>query len=115
MSIAKRPLGFTLVEIMIVILIIGILMSIAVPTFMRARDTSRRNVCISNLKYIDSRKEQFAMEAKLDNGATVLMTDIFPVYLKSEPKCPGGGTYTINVIGVNPVCSQAASNGHIIP
>ena len=110
----KRKAGFTLVEIMIVIMIIAVLVSIAVPNFMQARDSSRRSSCITNLKYIDSRKEQYAMEAKLNNGDTVTWAEIVPTYLKSQCACAGGGTYTINPIGQNPTCSLAA-NGHIIP
>ena len=97
---------------MIVVLIIGILMAIAVPNFIQARTTSRMNACIANLKQIDSAKEQFAMENKLDTGATVAWTDIVPTYVKSQPSCPAGGTYTIDVIGTNPSCTVA---GHVLP
>ncbi|MEA2553395.1 MAG: type pilus assembly protein PilA [Fimbriimonadaceae bacterium] len=114
MSKAKKTSGFTLVEIMIVVLIIGIITSIAVPGYMQARESSRRSSCISNLKYIDSRKETYAMEAKLDNGDTVTWANLVPTYLKSQPACPGSGTYTIDVIGTNPTCSSA-SLGHVIP
>ncbi len=106
--------GFTLVEIMIVVLIIGILMAIAVPNFIQARQTSRRNSCIANLKQIDSAKEQYAMEQKLDTGATVTWANLVTTYIKSQPSCPGGGTYTIAVVGTNPSCSLAAS-GHVLP
>jgi len=112
--IRNKKKGFTLVEIMIVVLIIGILMAIAVPNFIQARQTSRRNSCIANLKQIDSAKEQFAMENKLDTGATVAWTDLVTTYMKSQPTCPGGGTYTIAVVGTNPSCSLAAS-GHVLP
>jgi prepilin-type N-terminal cleavage/methylation domain-containing protein len=110
----NRNKGFTLVEIMIVVLIIGILMAIAVPNFIQARSTSRKNSCIANLKQIDSAKEQFAMETKLDTGATVLSTDLAPTYIKSFPSCPGGGVYTVAVVGTNPSCSLSAS-GHVLP
>ena len=68
----NRKSGFTLVEIMIVVLIIGILMAIAVPNFIRARESSRRSSCIANLKQIDSAKEQWAMDNKAASGAAVL-------------------------------------------
>src|SRR5207237_7532316 len=90
MKFTRRKAGFTLVEIMIVILIISVLVSIAVPNFMQARDSSRRSACITNLKYIDSRKEQYAMEARLNNGDTVTWAQIVPTYLKSQCACPGG-------------------------
>ena len=111
----KRNRAFTLVEIMIVVLIIGILMAIAVPNFIQARTTSRRNSCIANLKQIDSAKEQYAMEAKLNTGDAVTQGNLAPTYIKSFPSCPGGGVYTIDVVGTNPSCSLGASDGHVLP
>ena len=111
----RKAKGFTLVEIMIVVLIIGILMAIAVPNFIQARTTSRRNSCIANLKQIDSAKEQYAMEAKLNTGDAVTSANLAPTYIKSFPTCPGGGTYTIDVVGTNPSCSLSASDGHTLP
>ena len=108
----KRNKGFTLVEIMIVVLIIGILMAIAVPNFIQARQSSRKSSCIANLKQIDAGKEQFAMDAKLDTGATVNWSDLTPTYMKSQPACPSGGTYTVAGVGTNPSCSSA---GHVLP
>src|SRR5207244_6719969 len=67
--------GFTLVEIMIVVLIIGILLAIAVPNFIKARETSRTKSCIANLKQIDAATEQWAMDNKASQGATVALTD----------------------------------------
>src|SRR5881275_1429444 len=90
---AKRGLqcgrhGFTLVEIMIVVLIIGILLAIAVPNFIKARESSRTKACIANLKQIDSAKEQWAMDLNKANGSTVsLATDLVGSgkYIKSLP------------------------------
>src|SRR5450432_1207948 len=117
-----RKHGFTLVEIMIVVLIIGILMAIAVPNFIQARNNSRKNSCIANLKQIDSAKEQFAMDQKLATGAAVTManlTDPGTGYIKGAatgPAEPMGGAYTVNVVGTPPTCSfSAAPDLHVLP
>ena len=104
--------AFTLIEIMIVVLIIGILMAIAVPNFIKARESSRKSTCVANLKQIDSGKEQWAMENKKDTGAVVAWADLTPNYIKAQPSCPSGGAYTIGNIGANPTCSGA---GHVLP
>lgn len=103
----QRNRAFTLVEIMIVVLIIGILMAIAVPNFVKARESSRRNTCIANLKQVDSAKEQWAMDQRKNAGDACAMTDLVgtAAYLKANPTCPSGGTYTIAAVGTNPSCS----------
>lgn len=101
----RRNGGFTLVEIMIVVLIIGILLAIAIPNFIKARETSRTKSCVANLKQLDSAKEQFAMDMRRNTGDPCDMSDLVPTYVKRAPECPSGGTYTVNVIGTDPVCS----------
>src|SRR5947199_9113018 len=82
--------AFTLVEIMIVVLIIGILLAIAIPNFIRARETSRAKSCQANLQQIDSAKEQWAMDNKKTTGDTPVDTDLAPTYIKTYPSCPSG-------------------------
>lgn len=107
----RKNKGFTLVEIMIVVLIIGILLAIAVPNFVRARETSRTRTCIANLRQMDAGKEQYAMEARLAAGAASTWANLVPDYVKKQPVCPSGGTYTLDVIGTDPSCSIA---GHAL-
>ena len=118
----RKRSGFTLIEIMIVVLIIGILLAIAVPNFVRARESSRAKACVANLKQIDSAKEQYAMDNKLAAGAGApAMTSLVGSanYIKSTPACPSSGTYTVDVIGTSPSCSiggtAGAYNAHTLP
>src|SRR2546426_5142823 len=87
----SRKAGFTLVEIMIVVAIIGLLAAIAIPNFVRARTQSQMNACINNLRQIDGAIQQWALEQKKDPAAKVAFSDISS-YLKNAVICPSGGT-----------------------
>jgi len=105
-----RQAGFTLVEIMIVIAIIGLLAAIAIPNFVKARATTQCNACINNLRQLDGAANQFALEQHKATGADISYpTDLAP-YIKlttagSIPPCPAGGTYACAKVGTNPSCT----------
>jgi prepilin-type N-terminal cleavage/methylation domain-containing protein len=108
----QRKAGFTLVEIMIVVAIIGLLAAIAIPNFVKARTTAQKNACINNLRQIDGAKEQWALEQKKSAGTVTTGTgdvDAINKYIKGEatPKCPAGGTYTYNAVDALPACNVA--------
>lgn len=104
--------GFTLVEIMIVVAIIGLLAAIAIPSFVNARNSSRTTACINNLRQIDSAKEQSAMKNGTADGSAVA-TD-WVTYIKGgeAPTCPASGTYTVGNIGTDPTCTVT---DHVLP
>ena len=103
--IAKRRTGgFTFLELTIAIMIIGLFLAVAIPNFMKARDKTRLNVCVENMKQIEVAKEQHAIEAKKNAGDPVRFDELVP-YLKEVPECPAGGGYTLWTIGQNVECS----------
>ena len=116
---------------MIVVLIIGILLAIAIPNFIQARETSRAKSCVGNLKQIDSAKQQCVLDNRLSppgtagfsvDGTTattpgpagtyqLVSTAAASSYIRRMPICPGGGQYTPRGIDVTPTCNVTGAVG----
>ncbi len=128
-SKTTRPAGFTLVEIMIVVAIIGLLAAIAIPNFVRARLRAQQTVCITNLRQIDGAKNLWALDNRGSAGATPTPANLQPFLGRGNgtlPKCPAdsSGTfatsYGINDLQTAPICLVVPSGegdelGHRLP
>jgi prepilin-type N-terminal cleavage/methylation domain-containing protein len=121
---AVRLAGFTLVEIMIVVAVVGLLAAIAIPSFVHARTKSQATACINNLRQIESAVQQVAIEKGLHVGDTINFPDDITSFIKLNsngqiPGCPAGGNYSLDTVGAIPQakCSLGTSVDppHVLP
>jgi len=103
-AIAGLALGYSNLVVSLVMAIFYT--AITIPAFVKARDTSMQNACVNNMRFIDSAKEQWALENAREDGA-IVDTDGVNQYIKGQttPICPKGGRYDYHVIGDDPECS----------
>ena len=96
----KNKQGFTLIEIMIVIAIIGIIMAVAIPSFSKAGKEAKKSSCINNLQILEGVVDTWALQEHIPNGTQIDPEKLRP-YLKHNelPVCPAGGTYTYGKVG----------------
>ncbi len=114
----SRKGGFTLVEIMIVVAIIGMLATVAIPSFVKARTTAHQKACINNLFQINGAVNTWATEMNKGQGQAVTFNDISG-YLQNSVVCPAGGTtfedsYSITTVDAPPTCLRQPDS-HKLP
>jgi prepilin-type N-terminal cleavage/methylation domain-containing protein len=104
--------AFTLVEVLIVVGIIALLISIAVPYFVTYRATSQTKACVENLRVIEAAKQIWALEEKKAPSADCDMTSLVgpTLYIKTTPYCPAGGgaDYIVGKVSEVAACPKEA-------
>jgi prepilin-type N-terminal cleavage/methylation domain-containing protein len=100
--------GFTLVEILITVAIIGILVAVAMPNFVKSRTHARKQLCIENLSQIETAKQLWGLEKGKKDGDLPEDDDLFGPgkHMKAKPNCPGAGRYEVNAIGTIATCTE---------
>lgn len=108
--------GFTLIEILMVVLIISFLLAIAAPSFVQAREVSRAHACAENLRKIEQAKHQYVMDhntstfADVTGSSDTTLGGLYPTYLRGTPQCQAGGIYSTGDMNADPSCDLATGN-----
>ncbi len=115
---SPQELGFTMIEIMIVVALVGLLAAIAIPNYVKSRGSAQLNACISNLQQIDGAIQSWALDMKRTSGESVNYED-FSSYLKHSVLCPAGGTrfddsYLVSTVNAPPSCQRQPAT-HKLP
>jgi prepilin-type N-terminal cleavage/methylation domain-containing protein len=85
MKMFRKSEGFTLVELMVVVLIIGILVAIAIPVFNAAKANAQLKSCYANQRTIEGSAQTFNAE----NGSLpTSVAALVPTFIKDAPTCP---------------------------
>lgn len=109
-GILRRQEGFTLIELMVVVLIIGILVAIAIPVFQSTQNNAKRRTCFANERTMEGGIQQYNAEAVEFGSPLAALSDLLSTYvtvdgsgntitfgpwLKAYPRCPSGGVYSL--------------------
>ena len=104
----KHVSGFSLIELIIVVTVMAILITMALPNFYRTRILTRRTICQNNLRQIEAAVDRWVFENNINEGVVASSSEeeVIYSYLRGgKPECPSNGIYTINAVGTFPPVS----------
>jgi type II secretory pathway pseudopilin PulG len=111
----SRKAGFTLVEVLVLLAIVVLLVTLAVPNYFQERRRVQREACVEQLRQIGAAKDRWAKETQKPAGAVVPPAELARLLKHGVlPVCPADGAYSINPIGTAPTCSLGATAGHTL-
>ena len=110
MKMFRKSEGFTLVELMVVVLIIGILVAIAIPVFNAAKSNAQKKSCWANQRTLEGSFQTWVADDNVPVAMAVGTTQLVPAYIKVAPKCPATNLgYGLDASGtITPACATHA-------
>ena len=101
--------GFTLIQMLVVVAIIGVLVTVAIPSLVKSRESTQTKACIENIRNIWFAQQQWAQAHETQVTKDLVAADLLPYLGDSAlPKCPSGGTYVITKADTMPYCDVPA-------
>ena len=94
----SRRKGFTLVELLVVVLILATLMAVALPLYLSSVSDSAKKTCRANMQSIANAAQAWKVKNRANDFTGLTLSSLTPD-LGATPVCPSGGTYTTAITG----------------
>ena len=105
LALAGLILGY--IAIGLTVILIPLYAAVAIPAFMKGKESAIRTSCINNLRMIDHAKQQLSIMSTNASDSYVPDMSELQQFFPTPPVCKAGGVYTANAITSNPTCSKS--------